>query len=70
MFIRAQRLDWEVSYCVLRLEFNTAMKKMEVEVSDTDLSELADGQYRASITVSCEPQFTSVPAQSPLAAKG
>ena len=42
-----------MSYCVLRLEFNTAMKKMEVEVSDTDLSELADGQYRAQGVIGC-----------------
>lgn len=65
-----QRIDWEASYHVLRCVMKQASRKFGWELSDIRVTQMDDGQYRASIDTSGSPMsFTGEASASIVGAK-
>ncbi|CAD6228292.1 unnamed protein product [Miscanthus lutarioriparius] len=58
------KLDWEASYQVMRLEFDTAIAKLGMEVSNIDVSGLANGKYTVTLLQCRVSRISSRPKQN------
>lgn len=70
LVLELQIVDWQVSYHVLQLLFDTCVKKMHADASAIDIIQLNETSYQACIHVSFEPnQFIGEAAPNCTAAK-